>query len=235
MEAGQLLTKTIKIPGIDLSITINPETIIMTWIAISILIILMALLKGRLNTIPNRRQVLLETIISWFDSILKESLGEDGRKFLPFVASIFLFVLISNWLNLVPGLTSPTKDLNTCLGLALLVLVVAHCSAIRKKGFKKYIKAYFEPFWFLFPSNVFGEVSKVLSHSFRLYGNIFAGGIVISIIPTVLLDLFPKWLGIPLNLVVMPTFIMGFFGFFLASIQAFVFAMLAIAYISVLR
>lgn len=234
MEVGEIITKTIRIPGIG-PVIVNPETIIMTWVVIVSMVILVAILRGKLTIIPTRRQLFLEGLISWFDSMLRESMGEDGRKFLPFVVSIFLFVLLSNWLNLIPGLSSPTKDLNTCLGLALLVLVVAHVSSIRKKGLKMYIKAYFEPFWFLFPSNVFGEVSKVLSHSFRLFGNIFAGGIVLSVIPVVLLDVLPRWLGIPVSLALMPTFVMGFFGFFLAGIQAFVFAMLAIAYISILR
>jgi F-type H+-transporting ATPase subunit a len=235
MEAGQILTKTLKIPGTGISFTVNPETIIMTWIVILFFFMLMLILRRRLKIIPDRGQVFLETLLSWFDSILRESLGADARKFLPFAVSIFLFVLISNWLNLIPGLTSPTKDLNTCLGLGLLVFIVAHASSVKKKGFKKYIKSYFEPFWFLFPSNIFGEASKVLSHSFRLFGNIFAGGIVLSVIPVVLLEILPEWIGVPVGLVLMPSFVMGFFGFFLAGVQAFVFAMLAIAYISVLR
>ena len=146
---------------------------------------------------------------------------------------IFVFVLICNWMSIIPGVIGPTSDLNLPLGLAILVFFVAHISAVRKKGLVKYIKAYFEPFWFLFPSNVFSELSKVLSHSFRLYGNIFAGGVVISLIPVIFWGLF-KYIGavmvIPLN-----TIITIFFGLFIGGIQAFVFTLLAVAYISILR
>lgn len=234
MDAGQIITTTLSVPGSEMVFAINPITIKMTWIVIGFIVVFMLLLKGGIKEIPGRPQVFLESLFEWFDSVLEEGMGKDGRKFFPFVVTIFLFVLFSNWLNLIPGLQSPTKDFNTCLGLAILVFLVAHYSSIRRKGLAKYIKSYFQPFWFLFPSNVIGEFSKVLSHSFRLFGNIFAGGIVISVIPALLMQL-PKWAGVPLNLILMPTFVMGFFGFFLAAVQAFVFAMLAIAYISVLR
>lgn len=232
-KVGQILTKIYKIPYTDLSFTINPDTIIKTWAVIAFIILLAMVLKGRLRQIPHRRQILLEGVIGWFDNVLKESMGKDGRAYLSFIATLFLFVLICNLMSVLPGLTGPTKDLNLPLGLAILVFLVAHISAIRKKGIIRYIKGYFQPFWFLFPSNVISEISKVLSHSFRLYGNIFAGGIIISLVPFLFAQL-NKWVGIPIGIST-NTVLMAFFGIFLGSIQAFVFAMLAIAYISVLR
>ena len=228
-EAGRITTAAINILGINL--VYNPHTVIMTWVVILVIIFAVILFKRRLGIYPHRSQCLLEGLIIWFNKILKESLGKDARKFIPFIVSLFLFILISNWFNVIPGLSSPTKDLNTCLGLGILVFFISHIYAIRKKGIGKYLKSYFEPFWFLFPSNVFSEVSKVLSHSFRLYGNIFAGGVVISLLPFLFSKI--KWLGVfvgtPVNLL-----FSLFFGIFLAAIQAFVFTMLAIAYISVL-
>lgn len=228
-EAGKITTAAINILGV--SFVYNPQTVIMTLAVIVALISIIVSLRARLSIYPHRGQCLLEGLVVWFDNILKESLGDEGRKFLPLIVTLFLFLLVSNWFNVVPGLSSPTKDLNTCLGLGLLVFGVSHAYAIKKKGVLKYLKSYFEPFWFLFPSNVFSEISKVLSHSFRLYGNIFAGGVVISLLPFLFSKIkwFGLFLGTPINLV-----FSLFFGIFLAAIQAFVFTMLAIAYISVL-
>lgn len=232
-KIGEIVIQTYKIPYTDFSFTVNPDTIIKTWAVSAFIILLVIALKGRLRQIPHRRQALLETLVGWIDNVLKESMGEDGRKFTPFISTLFLFVLACNLMSTLPTLTGPTRDLNLPLGLAIVVFCVAHASAMRKKGILGYIKGYFQPFWFLFPSNVFSEISKVLSHSFRLYGNIFAGGIIISLVPF-LFGQINKWIGIPIGIPVNTTLI-AFFGIFLGGIQAFVFAMLAIAYISVLR
>ena len=227
---GKIAVKFVKIG--DINLAINPETVIMTWIVIGVIIVLTYLATRGSALIPGRRQVLVESVVRAFDDILREGLDEDGRRFLPLVVTLFLFILMSNWMVLVPGLTSPTKDLNTCLGLGLLVFVISHFWAIRKKGIKKYLKGYFEPIWILFPSNVFSEIGKVLSHSFRLFGNIFAGGVIIGVVPIILVKLFSFW-GVPLAIGSMPL-LNAFFGVFIGGIQAFVFTMLAVSYISVL-
>lgn len=232
-KIGEIITRTYNIPYTELSFTANPDTILKTWAVMAFIFILVVLLKGRLSQIPHRRQAFLEGILGWFDNVLKESMGEDGRKFLPFLVTLFLFVLVCNWMSTLPGLTGPTRDLNLPLGLAILVFFVAHISAIKKKGIVKYIKGYFEPFWFLFPSNIFSEISKVLSHSFRLYGNIFAGGVIISLVPF-LLGQLNKWIGLPIGIPINAA-LTAFFALFLGGIQAFVFALLAVAYIAVLR
>lgn len=232
-SASSISSVSFVFPHADVAITLNPETLIMTLVATIIVVLIGFILSLKLQLIPGRRQMLAEALIVSFDNMIQESLGREGRKFLPFILTLFLFVLVSNLMNIVPFLKGPTRDLNTTLGLALIVLVVAHASAIRKKGFIKYIKAYFEPYWFMFPSNVFSEISKTASHAFRLFGNIFAGGVVVAVVPTILLQLF-KWLGFPLSLAVMPI-LNAFFGIFIGGVQAFVFAMLALAYISVLR
>lgn len=205
----------------------------MTLVAFGVVLVLGRAFSLRLQPVPGRRQALGEMLILSFDDMISQSLGREGRQFLPLILTLFLFVLVSNWMTVIPFLNGPTRDLNTTLALALIVLVVAHSSAIKKKGFARYIRAYFEPFWFMFPSNVFSEVSKTASHAFRLFGNVFAGGVVIAVVPVILWQLF-KWFGFGLSLVVMPG-LNGFFGIFIGGVQAFVFAMLALAYISVLR
>jgi len=231
---AQIITKTVNIPGVDLSLTFNPQTILMSWGVILVIIILTFILRGPLKTIPDRRQVFLESLIMWFDGMTKEALGDrDGRRFLPLILTLFLFILISNWFSVIPGLISPTRDLNTCLGLGLLVFFISHLWSIRTNGLGRYIARYFKPYWFMFPSNVFSEIGKALSHSFRLFGNMFAGGIIISVIPVILIRLF-KVSGIPLGILGMPL-VKAFFGLFIGGIQAFVFSMLALTYIAVLK
>jgi F-type H+-transporting ATPase subunit a len=211
---------------------INIETILYSWLIIIMLLILSMVLKKRLKIIPGKFQVLIEVIYKYFEEALVQTMGEKGKKFLPLILSIFLFVLFSNWISVIPGAIPPTKDLNTCLGLALLVLFIAHFSAIKEKGFRKYLKGYISPSWILLPSNIFAEFGKTLSHGFRLFGNIFAGGAMISILPVLLVKLF-KWVGIPVGLLTMPV-VDTFFGLFIGGIQAFVFTVLAMAYISIL-
>lgn len=232
-ELAQIATHKITIPFTSTSVTIHGWTILNSLIIMIFITAFCIWATRNLRQAPSRKQVVIEFLVSWFDNLLKDSLGEDGRKFLSFIVSLFLFVLICNWVSIIPKVAAPTKDVNTCVGLGFLVLFVAHASAIRKKGFLKYLKSYVEPVWFLLPSNIFSEASKVLSHSFRLFGNIFAGGIVISMVPVILWQIF-KWWGLPINILSMPI-LNAFFGFFIGSIQAFVFAMLAVAYISVLR
>ena len=230
MRETTFLEKSVNIFG--KSFSYNLDTLIFLGIVALVVFLLCLWLRRGLKFFPVGRQVVLESLLNWFDDVLQESLGERGRVFLGFIVTLFLFVLISNWMGIIPGFLSPTRDINVCLGLSIVVLIIAHTNAIRIKGFKKYLKHYIEPYWWLFPSNIFSEISKTLSHGMRLFGNIFAGGIVISLIPSLILTLFKLW-GIPLVVVSNPI-LQAFFGIFIGGVQAFVFAILAIAYISVL-
>lgn len=228
----EITTYTFKLPLIGFNITVNPVTIITTWVIIIVMLILARVCVCKLSFVPSRKQSILELIVEWFKETAEDAAGKDAKSFIPLIATIFLFILFCNWSSLIPKVKSPTGDINTCLGLGLLVFFVSHGYAIRKKGFLKYIKNYFKPMWILFPSNVFSEISKVLSHSFRLFGNIFAGGIIIAMIPAILSELL-KWWGVPLGIIIMPALNI-FFGFFIGVVQALVFALLAAAYIGVL-
>jgi len=145
-----------------------------------------------------------------------------AKELFPFIATLFLFVLFSNWIAVIPYLESPTKDLNVTFSLGLLVFVMSQVLAIRRKRGRKYLHGFLEPYSFMLPLNVVGELAKPLSHSFRLFGNMFGGAIMLSIIYSFMLT---SW-GLPLVVNV-------FYGLFEGAIQAFVFAILAVAYINV--
>jgi F-type H+-transporting ATPase subunit a len=130
-------------------------------------------------------------------------------------------MLISNWLGIIPHLEEPTKDLNTPLALGLMGFCIAHYAGIKSKGFKEYSKEYFQPMFFMMPLNVIGELAKIVSISFRLFGNIMGGSIIILVVSYLTYSLL------------LPPFLNAFFGLFVGTIQAFVFTMLTVVYISV--
>jgi F-type H+-transporting ATPase subunit a len=137
------------------------------------------------------------------------------------IITIFLFVWLSNMLGVIPFLSEPTKDLNTPLAYGILGFFIAHYAGIKTKGIKAYLSEYVQPMFFMAPLNIVGELSKVVSISFRLYGNIMGGSIIIMVVGNLVYDL------------VLPPLLNAFFGIFVGTIQAFVFTMLTLVYISV--
>jgi len=210
---------TMQISGFEL--VFNTQTIIMTWIVMAALAIFGFLATRRAGLIPNPFQIVAEIFVSFFYGLTRDALDEDmAKKYFPLICSLFMFLLLCNWLGVIPKLSEPTKDLNTTLGLGIMGSLIAHYSGIKTKGFKKYANEYFQPFFFMAPLNVINELAKVLSISFRLYGNIMGGAIIILILSHLLYSL------------ILPPFLVFFFGLFVGAIQAFVFTMLTLVYIS---
>ena len=211
---------TFHILGMDL--VFNTQTIVMTWIIMALLIAFSILATRKINFLPNPFQVVGEMFVTAFFNLTVDALDEKmAKKYFPIICSLFMFLLLSNWIGILPYSNEPTKDLNTPLGLGLLGFVIAHYSGIKAKGFKGYIKEYMEPIFFMAPLNLIGEISKVISISFRLYGNIMGGAIIILVVSHLVYSL------------ILPPFLLCFFGLFIGTIQAFVFTMLTLVYISV--
>jgi len=200
---------------------------IMSWIVIGLLTILALFLRRALRQdiedTPNRVQAALDMLIDLLQGQLTSSFSSEklAIEMFPFISTLFLFVLFSNWLGIVPGLSSPTQNLNITMGLALMVFAVSQILAMRAKGMKAYWKGYLEPMPFMLPLNIIGELSKPMSHAFRLFGNVLAGTILI----TVVMAKFAP--------IIVPSGLHLIFGLFFGGIQAFVFAILAVAYINV--
>ena len=121
----------------------------------------------------------------------------------------------------IPGITEPTRNLNVPLGMGIMVVFMVHFTSIRTKGFLKWLKGFAEPLPPLAPLNMVGEVSKAVSISFRLFGNILGGSIIILVVSSLV------------KFVLLPIGLNMFFGIFVGTIQAFVFTMLALTYIGV--
>ncbi|NIV98845.1 F0F1 ATP synthase subunit A [Candidatus Saccharibacteria bacterium] len=210
------------IPVFGHNITINLEVIVMTWIVFALLIVLGLFASYKRKILPRPIQALGELIISLLYGLTEDALGKElAKTYAPLICALFMFLLLSNWLGIIPHLEEPTKDLNTTFGLGIMGFFIAHYAGIKSKGFKAYIKEYFQPIFFMMPLNVIGELAKIVSISFRLFGNIMGGSIIILVVSYLTYSL------------VLPPFLYGFFGLFVGTIQAFVFTMLTVVYISV--
>jgi F-type H+-transporting ATPase subunit a len=217
---GEIHQLLIPLPGY--TITINLEVLVMTAVVFFLALTFGFAVSRKKSILPDRFQIIGELIVLTFYGLTEEALGRAHAKtYAPLICALFIFLLLSNWLGILPHLEEPTRDLNTPLGLGLLGFVVAHYVGIREKGFKAYVKSYFEPVFFLMPLNVIGELAKIVSISFRLFGNIMGGGIIILVVSYLTFS------------ILLPPLLNVFFGLFVGTIQAFVFTMLTVVYISV--
>jgi F-type H+-transporting ATPase subunit a len=207
--------------------SLHGQVFIVSWLVILLIVIASLLATTSLTEVPrNPWQNVMEVIVEYVQGIAKNQMGSSFKEWVPFVGSLFLFILISNWLGaLVPWklihlpegeLAAPTNDINTTISLALSTSVTYFYAGLKKKGFGYFAK-YFQPTPVLLPINVLEDFTKPLSLSFRLFGNILADELTVSVL-TILVPIL-----IPLPIMIL--------GLFASSIQALIFATLAAAYI----
>lgn len=206
-----------------LTITSSDLEMFKTTYIILIVLVLGGWLVGRgVRLNPSGPQLLVEWLVGFIDGLCQESLGKElGRKFTSFITTIFIFLLACNYSG-VFFLHEPTQNINTPLTLGLLGFGIAVYQAMKFQGFFGYFKEMImEPIpIIMFPLNLIGELSKIVSISFRLFGNIMGGAVIIVVV---------SWL---VGYLILPIGLVGFFGVFVGTIQAFVFTMLTLAYIS---
>jgi len=198
-----------------------PDYIVMCLIVAAVLILFFGFASRKLNIIPSKLQGFLELLIQTFENLLVEIIGERGKKYLPLIATIGLFILVCNLLGLVPGLMSPTSKLNVTLGCALVVFFYYHWQGIKTQGLFKYLKHFTGPIPLLapllLPIEIISHFSRPVSLSIRLFGNIFAEELLIIVIASII----PFFVPLPFMAIAL----------FTATIQAFVFVLLSCIYI----
>lgn len=210
------------IPFLGHDITINLEVILMTWIAFAMLVVLGILSTRKRGIFPRSMQMFGELFVNQFYDLTEDALDKEmAKKYGPLICALFMFLVLANWMGIIPHLEEPTKDLNTPLSLGLMGFAIAHYAGIKSKGFKAYAREYMEPMFFMMPLNVIGELAKIVSISFRLFGNVMGGSIIILVVSHLTYS------------IVLPPLLNAFFGLFVGTIQAFVFTMLTVVYISV--
>jgi F-type H+-transporting ATPase subunit a len=219
-ELGKIHQLIVKLPGHQM--TINLDILVMTWIVIIALLVFGYLGAKKRQLVPGPLQTIGEMFVFQFYALTEDALGEKMAKtYGPLIIALFMFLLACNWIGMIPHMHEPTNDLNTPLSLGIMGFFIAHYAGIRSKGLKRYVKDYFEPIFFMAPLNIIGELSKVVSISFRLFGNIMGGTIIILVVSHLVFSL------------VLPPFLNAFFVIFIGAIQAFVFTMLTLVYIAV--
>jgi F-type H+-transporting ATPase subunit a len=187
------------------------DTVVMTWIMMALIVVIVLILRKK---IPHLLELLFDLIYGIVDSVLDV---ENLTPYLPLLGSLFIFVLSANWLSIIPGLSSPTSDVNTTFALALIVFFSVHFYGIKTHGVIGYLKAFSDPV-FLFPLELISHFSRTLSLTLRLFGNILSGDIIVAIV----FSLIP--LIVPLPLIAL--------GMFSGALQAFILTTLASLYVS---
>ncbi len=197
----------------------NPH-VIYSWVVMILLISAAALATKSISLIPSKGQNLFEVLISGMEDFMVDVTGEEGRWLFPLAATVFIYVFVSNLIGLVPGFFPPTANLNTTASCALTVVVFTHIIGIKYHG-AKYIKHFLGPVWWMipiiFPIELIGHLARILSLSFRLFGNMMGHELVLGI-----LFLLAGAFFAPLPIMAL--------GIFVALVQAFVFFLLSIMY-----
>lgn len=210
--------------------SINIESFISTCIITTIIISLCLLAhKALLNEQSKVRFIILK-YVQVFKDLLEQTLYSCPVNHLGFIGSLFTFILACNTISILPFLEEPTKDLNTTFALGVISFLYVQTYSIKVNGLKSYIVDYFHPFFLMFPLNVIGTLTSIISLSFRLFGNIFGGYIISSLYSkmlagSIVLETFGLVSGLNIAMLLI-------FGVFEGLIQAFVFAMLTLTYLS---
>jgi F-type H+-transporting ATPase subunit a len=199
-----------------------PDYVIMVILVAAFLIVFLGIASRRRSLVPRGMQNVFELLIGALEGLLVDIIGPEGKKYLPMIGTVGLFILCSNLLGLFPGLMSPTSKLNVTLGCALTVFVYYHYQGIKSNGLLKYLKHFSGPSPFLAPLMVpielISHFSRPLSLSIRLFSNIFAEEVLIVVIASII----PYFLPLPFMVL----------SLFTGALQAFVFVLLACIYIS---
>ena len=203
------------------NVSFNLDTIVTTWFGMVLVIIFAIMATRKLQLKPRGAQNFFESFLEFIAGLVDGSLGIKGRVVLPFVATLFLFIFSCNLMSAIPMLEAPTSDINTTAGLALFVFIFVNGMMVYKHGFMNYIKHYFKPFVFFFPINIIETMAKPMTLALRLFGNILAGDVLLIVLNLIL----PAWFPVP-------TIVWMMFSLFVAGVQAFVFTLLTISYLS---
>ena len=194
--------------------------VIYSWIIMIFLIVTAGLAVKGLSMIPTKGQNFWEIVIDGMEEFMVDLTGDEGRWFFPLIATVFLYIAACNLSGLLPGFYPPTASLNTTASCALVVVIFTHIIGIKYHG-AAYIKHFLGPIWWMvpiiFPIEIIGHLARIMSLSFRLFGNMMGHELVLAILFMLAGAFFA-----PLPIMAM--------GVFVALVQAFVFFLLSIMY-----
>ena len=193
-------------------------TTVTTWAILLALSGLSVLATSRLRLKPGRFQVVIEGIVSALEGAIRAVAPQHAQLLLPFIGSLWIFILVANLIGVIPGLHSPTRDLSVTAALALLVFLSVHWYGIRIRGLRAYLRHYLTPNPILLPFHLLGEITRTLALAVRLFGNIM------SLEMAALLVLLVAGFLVPVPILML--------HIVEALVQAYIFGMLALVYIA---
>lgn len=199
------------------SLSIN-ASVISTWCIMLFIISISWLATRQLDMLPSGMQTVIEAVFQVIEQAVLEVSPEHGRQILPFIATLWLFLIIANMVGLIPGLHSPTADLSVTSALAILVFLSVHWFGIRTQGLKKYLHHYLQPTAMLLPFHIVSELTRTLALAIRLFGNVMSLEMAAMLIVMVAGFLAP----IPILML----------HIIEALVQAYIFGMLALIYLA---
>jgi F-type H+-transporting ATPase subunit a len=225
-----------------LGMTFNMDTIWTTAVAGAIVLALgfwarRQLTRDAENHVPSKLQIMWEAVIDQVQTQVEDNLGQANRTVVMLAVAEFFFILVANWLEMIPSepnkdyhfLPSPTSDTNLTYAMAVMVMIGVWTFGIRQKGLKGYLSHFVSPHWAMLPLNIIEEITKPISLALRLFGNIFAGGILLALIASM-----TAWsVGvIPIGgaLTIVFAVLWKLFDMAIGGIQAFIFALLTVLY-----
>jgi F-type H+-transporting ATPase subunit a len=209
-------------------LTIYGDVVWTTLLAAAIVMTLGLLMRRRVTSgVPGKLQLLWELLVEQISDLASSAIGPEGLPFVGMGLTIGLFILVCNWLAFIPSgdpgfIAPPTGDVNLPLALALIVFFTVHYNSVKARGIGGYFKHYAQPYAALTPINIIEEITKPITLTFRLFGNIFSGVLMISVIVT-LIPPYLSWIGLAIW--------KPFDELFIGAIQAFIFALLTIMYL----
>lgn len=214
--------------GIPLS-----QTVVTSWFLMAIIMVFTFWMTRNMKLVPSKKQIVVEAIVGGINNLTRDTMGEKNAHFAPYIGTLIIFIAFSNLSGLV-GLRPPTADINTTLGLALITFCMIQGFSIYSKGIVGYVKSFFQPIVFMAPLNIIGELATPISLSFRLFGNITGGLIMMSLLYGALGSMTEAALHIPIPIlqVGIPAFLHIYFDLFAGLIQSFIFAMLTMVFVA---
>ena len=209
-------------------LTIYGDVVWTTLLAAAIVMALGLLMRRKVTSgVPGKLQLMWELLVEQISDLASSAIGPEGLPFVGMGLTIGLFILVCNWLAFIPSgdpgfIAPPTGDVNLPLALALIVFFTVHYNSVKARGIGGYFKHYAQPYAALTPINIIEEITKPITLTFRLFGNIFSGVLMISVIVT-LIPPYLSWIGLAIW--------KPFDELFIGAIQAFIFALLTIMYL----
>lgn len=194
------------------------ESVFVTWLIMAVVILLCAIFVRNLKvTNPGKGQLLLETAVSGIYSFFEDILGEKGKRFIPYLMSVGIYIGIANLIGIL-GFKPPTKDINVTASLAILSIILIELSGVLAKGGRGWLKSFAEPMVVILPINILEIFIRPLSLCMRLFGNVLGSFVIMELLKMV----------VP---AILPAVFSCYFDIFDGLIQAYVFVFLTALFI----